>query len=670
MNRTRTGGPGAPEYGMKNGQYAERGAEAGACAPRAGRASVKKIGIIALAALLAFAPLCALGEGEANRGYGEYINPLYPDAILKRHAPDTDPDGMDLFRSLPEYTDTDSAAAAVLDMLKQHREKILFGFASTDRDPDRLLKKIMDTAFAHTGDPRGGDYIRWVYGGYYYTWTWEKDSSGVRHYEYEVTVTYYTTLEQEQELDRAVAALMPTLGLEGKTEYKKVRAIYDYITSHVTYDYDTLDDPGYYLKYTAYAALVNGTSVCQGYATLFYRLALEAGVDARLVYGKSGSELHSWNIAGIDGKYYLLDATWDAGMAEYGYFYFLKGSGDFAGHKALSDFLPQYALSRTDYPKTAARGKWGDGFSWEVSRDGALTLSGNGELEPFGGGAPWEEWISGIESVEIDNGITSVFSGAFADYPALRDVYLGEDVALIESGAFPMERETLHFSCGSYAHTWAKEHGYASRADDPSLPYGYIARAHRDLEIFPAVEATCTQDGLTEGSRCRFCGETDQVQTVVPAFGHAVLIDPAIPATCTEGGLTEGSHCCVCDRVLVPQQQVPALGHDMEIAYAADTSAGTVTVYRNCRRDETHNETETREVRFAALPAGLTAITEETFLGTGFTAVILPDGVTEIGDRAFADCPGLLYVRIPAGVKTIAQSAFSGSENAWIDRAG
>ena len=38
-------------------------------------------------------------------------------------------------------------------------------------------------------------------------------------------------------------------------------------------------------QYTAYAALLDQKAACQGYAVLFYRMALELGVDSRLISG-------------------------------------------------------------------------------------------------------------------------------------------------------------------------------------------------------------------------------------------------------------------------------------------------------------------------------------------------------------------------------------------------
>ena len=68
------------------------------------------------------------------------------------------------------------------------------------------------------------------------------------------------------------------------------------------------------------------------------------------------------------------------------------------------------------------------------------------------------------------------------------------------------------------------------------------------------------------------------------------------------------------------------------------------------------------------LPAGLEVIEDEAFMGLACEAVIIPEGCTAIGARAFANCKALAYVRIPASVKTIAENAFEGCDSVVIDR--
>ncbi len=61
------------------------------------------------------------------------------------------------------------------------------------------------------------------------------------------------------------------------------------------------------------------------------------------------------------------------------------------------------------------------------------------------------------------------------------------------------------------------------------------------------------------------------------------------------------------------------------------------------------------------LPENLTVLGAEALRGTGAQAVIVPAGCTEIGSRAFADCPDLQYVLLPEGV-ALATDALSGTE--------
>ena len=60
------------------------------------------------------------------------------------------------------------------------------------------------------------------------------------------------------------------------------------------------------------------------------------------------------------------------------------------------------------------------------------------------------------------------------------------------------------------------------------------------------------------------------------------------------------------------------------------------------------------------LPAGTKVIEEEAFYGdTSIDEVVLPDGVEEIGERAFAES-GLTKINLPSSLKSIADNAFGG----------
>lgn len=73
--------------------------------------------------------------------------------------------------------------------------------------------------------------------------------------------------------------------------------------------------------------------------------------------------------------------------------------------------------------------------------------------------------------------------------------------------------------------------------------------------------ATCTEDGLSDGSHCAVCGEVRVAQTEIPATGHVTVIDPGMEATCTRAGHSQGAHCAVCGEVLQAQEEIPPTGH-------------------------------------------------------------------------------------------------------------
>ena len=128
---------------------------------------------------------------------------------------------------------------------------------------------------------------------------------------------------------------------------------------------------------------------------------------------------------------------------------------------------------------------------------------------------------------------------------------------------------------GYTTHTCECGHIYISDTTD--------ALKHEEV-LDKAIPATCTENGLTEGSHCTVCGEVTKKQEVIYAPGHDIIIDHAISPTCTTSGATEGSHCAVCNTVLVKQDILPATGHDTS-DWIFDVEPGCTTQgskYKEC----------------------------------------------------------------------------------------
>lgn len=252
----------------------------------------------------------------------------------------------------------EEASEVLREAMKERRESA--GICLTTNieasDSEKLIGDIFEGALEHTGDPEEGDYLKFQYESCQAS-AKPVVSDGENAVLFTYSLSYYDTEEQADEVSRKSEEIIDGLELEGKTDEQKAEAVYDYICSNVEYDYDNLPDDDYKLKHTAYAALVDGKAVCQGYSAALYRLLLEAGVDNRIVIGtdtNSGKDdNHTWNIVRIDGTYYNTDVTRDAETD--GKECFLRGSGAFDDdHIRQEDyqteaFTDEYKMSESDY---------------------------------------------------------------------------------------------------------------------------------------------------------------------------------------------------------------------------------------------------------------------------------------------------------------------------------
>lgn len=95
------------------------------------------------------------------------------------------------------------------------------------------------------------------------------------------------------------------------TDYDKELYFHDYIALNCVYDKSTLGNTGD----TAYSVILNGKSICEGYARAFQTFLDRIGLRNYVVVGNGTSdgktEPHMWNIVELNGKNYQVDVTWD-----------------------------------------------------------------------------------------------------------------------------------------------------------------------------------------------------------------------------------------------------------------------------------------------------------------------------------------------------------------------
>ena len=122
-----------------------------------------------------------------------------------------------------------------------------------------------------------------------------------------------------------------------------------------------------------------------------------------------------------------------------------------------------------------------------------------------------------------------------------------------------------------------------------------IQPLQHNIEKQQGTAPKCTENGIKDYYKCTRCGELFEdalgqnhidAPQVDPATGHKEHVLSKVDATCTEDGKTEGRVCDVCGKVIVSQKTIPALGHDWGNWYV-DTHATCETdgmQHRDCQR--------------------------------------------------------------------------------------
>ncbi len=129
-----------------------------------------------------------------------------------------------------------------------------------------------------------------------------------------VQITYlHGRAEHEKQLaafETAVNRALSLLSAEDG-EVRRATLLYDYVVKNVSYLYVDYTDK----DITAFDALVEGVTICYGFADAFGYLLRQTGMEARLwrggTYTFTGFSDHGWCYAKVDGAYYHFDPTWE-----------------------------------------------------------------------------------------------------------------------------------------------------------------------------------------------------------------------------------------------------------------------------------------------------------------------------------------------------------------------
>jgi len=201
----------------------------------------------------------------------------------------------------------------------------------------------------------------------------------------EITMQYYDIAGQladaKERFESAAESILSTARTLGSDEEKETY-VHDALIRLVDYSESAS------MSQSAYSALVNGRSVCAGYARAFQYLMMELEIPCYYCTGYSG-ENHAWDIVKLGDTYYNVDVTWDDTEPST-YDFFNKSDADYAKthmRTGLSVKLPACLLTETEPTSEEASGEEPDEESTEEPVENLINENPTEPLSWVGSGS-------------------------------------------------------------------------------------------------------------------------------------------------------------------------------------------------------------------------------------------------------------------------------------------
>ena len=330
---------------------------------------------------------------------------------------------------------------------------------------------------------------------------------------------------------------------------------------------------------------------------------------------------------------------------------------------------------------------------------------------------------SSLTSITIPDSVTSIGYAAFSDCSSLKIISLsckstlkksdfGDQADLVSYTSHTLKKtEAKAATCTEKGNKeyWTCEHcGKYFLSDDTNpetataveLSETVIPASHKLTKV-EAKDATCAEDGNKEYWTCEHCKKyflsddtnpetataVEQSETIIPALKHKnATTRDAVEPNGTKPGYSGDRYCPDCDTVL---EKGYTYWNEGNLTWKLDadgtlniSGTGAMKDYdSDSNPSPIYNNSDVKEVVIEdgvtsignkafdscssltsiTIPNSVTSIKAATFYGcTSLTSITIPDGVTSIGYATFTGCSSLTSITIPDSVTSIGYATFTG----------
>ena len=297
-------------------------------------------------------------------------------------------------------------------------------------------------------------------------------------------------------------------------------------------------------------------------------------------------------------------------------------------------------------------GKCGDNVTYSLDTEtGVLTISGTGDMADYSTYRPFDDNNS-VESVIIENGVTSIGGGVFEYCTSLISATIPNSVTSIGDSAF--------FGCTSLTSV--------------TIPNSVTSIGDSAFYNCTSLTSVTIPNTVTSIGDSAFYNCTSLTGVTIPdsvtSIGRSAfstcksLISVTIPNSVTSIGRSAFSNCTSLKSVTIPNS-VTSIGDyafyvcyftsenfvnnsNVELDYSSkptivDTDAGGFCIKDN----ELVNMRPTYAIGEVTIPNSVTSIDDDAFDSCiNLKSVTIPDSVTNIGNKAFYNCKSLTSIEV------------------------